>query len=108
MRRELKCVDVRLQSMLSVIQIISLLFTNFSTEECCDFVYLYDGYDSSAKQIDALAGNVSMPRVYGSTQQYLYIRFTTGGTGGSSGFSAAFKSTIGDYHISLVLVDNET
>jgi CUB domain len=74
-------------------QVVTLNFYAFSTESCCDFVTLYDGYDSSATQLAAISGRPTFSGSgYSTTQRYMYITFTSDSSSSWSGFSATYSS----------------
>ena len=68
---------------------LELIFFRFSTESCCDHVYVYDGGSSSARRIGRYQGS-SMPGVIKSSSNQLYIRFTSDRSRTSSGFAASY------------------
>ena len=71
---------------------MALTFLDFSTEECCDSVTLYDGYDDDSSPVIALLkGTISQTQFY-STQQYMFIKFATDIGVTSSGFNATYQS----------------
>lgn len=73
------------------LQVVELTFVRFSTEGCCDYVTLYDGYNNTASQIRQLSGSVDLSPIY-STQEYLFIRFHSDSSVASSGFNATYQS----------------
>jgi len=73
-------------------EVITLRFENFSTENCCDKVRLYDGNEISAPLLAELSGPVT-PSSYASSQRYLYVRFTSDNSVQHKGFSASYSST---------------
>ena len=75
------------------LQIIALSFGFFYTEACCDYVSIYDGNSLTSTQLVRLYGNSSTSAVYQSTQQYMYIRFTSDSSLSFQGFTANFYST---------------
>jgi len=74
-------------------QVVTLLINALKTETCCDFVLLYDGFDTSANQLAILSGSVYSPYGYTTTQSYMYIRFTSDTSVTSTGFSAIYTMT---------------
>lgn len=68
-------------------------FTDFSTESCCDSVYIYDGYDTKAPLIARLFGSYTTPPGgFNSTQQFIYIRFVSDDSITDRGFSVTYES----------------
>jgi hypothetical protein len=79
-------------------QIINIVFNDFQTESCCDFVFLYDGETTKDKLIAPISGSNQPSSVgYNSTQQYMLVRFLTDASVTARGFTATFVSfgTIG-------------
>lgn len=74
--------------------IIKITFTDFSTETCCDHVRIYDGYSYRFYALAELSGtDVDVSGMsFISTQQFVYIYFTSDHYGVSRGFSATFES----------------
>jgi len=74
-------------------QVVTLDFTFFSTESCCDFVELHDGDSVKSPAIVKLSGFLSPPPGgFNSTQRNMFIRFTTDSTITDRGFSAVYSS----------------
>lgn len=74
-------------------QSVLLQFAGFLTEACCDYIHIYDGYNTLSKQLASLSGTVSPSTEYWSTQIYMYLRFITDGSVAYNGFTATFSST---------------
>lgn len=79
-------------------------FDSFETEQCCDYVYIHDGYDEYAPYF-VYSGNLTsfLPLIYQSSGPYIFIRFITDGSITARGFTARFKSVIG---LSVLLLAN--
>jgi len=76
------------------LQLVGLQFDTFSTEECCDFVYIYNGDSTKSPLLRSLSGSLPGPvGIFNSTQRYLYVRFVTDTTDTDTGFTATFAST---------------
>jgi len=74
--------------------LVALQFDAFSTEECCDFVYLYNGDSSKSPLIQTLSGSLPVPvGIFNTTQRYLYIRFRSDESDTDTGFTATFATT---------------
>ncbi|MFC5271909.1 PKD domain-containing protein [Adhaeribacter terreus] len=75
---------------------VSLTFTAFQLESCCDYVTIYDGPNTSSPVIGMYNGtflpNNGAPIV--STGNALTVRFTTDGSAVFSGFAANWNCTI--------------
>ena len=70
---------------------LELVFVGqFSTQSCCDFVYVYDGSSSSARLIGKFSGS-SRPGPIVSSSNQLHIRFTTDGAVERYGFKATYR-----------------
>jgi len=74
--------------------LVGLQFDAFSTEECCDFVYLYNGDNVKSPLITSLSGSPAVPvGIFNTTQRYMYIRFRSDETDTDTGFTATFATT---------------
>ena len=75
-------------------QLVGLQFDTFRTEECCDFVNIYNGDSSKSPLIQSLSGSYSQPvGIFNSTQRYMYIRFRSDESDTDSGFTATYVTT---------------
>lgn len=74
------------------LQILMLTVTEFATESCCDFLYIYDGDNLKAPLLASLSGSLGR-RSYNTTQRTTYIRFISDDTITDRGFSANYQST---------------
>lgn len=85
--------------------VAKITFSYFSTEKCCDFVSIYDGFNSSSNTIAYISGlDVNHnDLIFTSTQQYMYIKFTSNGLVTYQGFSATFESIREELHCCTVL-----
>jgi len=72
---------------------VTLTFTDFSVEACCDFVTIYDGDSTKSPLIASLSGTLPPGTQYNSTQRYMYIRFLTDPSDNDRGFSATYQSS---------------
>ena len=73
---------------------MALTFLQFSSEVCCDYVTLYDGYGNTSSRIELLRGSpvgISGTR-FTSKQQYLFMEFKSDYSVASSGFIAFYQS----------------
>ena len=78
----------------SFLQYVTLDFTEFNTESCCDTVNIYDGDSTKARLIAKLSGSyVTPPTGLNTTQRYMFIRFTTDDTITARGFAANYQTT---------------
>ena len=68
---------------------LKLVFFRFQTESVHDNVYVYDGGSSSSRQIGKYNG-VSLPGAITSSQNKLFVKFTTDGSAVLSGFAASY------------------
>lgn len=69
-------------------------FVYFNTEYTHDPVKLYDGPDISSPVMDTLSGYYTKPRRgYTTTQQYMYVTFTSDALVTYKGFKAQYSST---------------
>ncbi len=75
---------------------ISLTFTEFSTESCCDGLYIYDGPDDSSPLIGVYAGGTLQGQIISSTGGVITLVFSTDGSVTSSGFVINFDTAGGD------------
>lgn len=67
-----------------------LEFSDFSTESCCDKVYVYDGDNLKAPLLTSLSGTSTA--VVNSTQQTMYVRFVSDFSDADRGFNATFTT----------------
>jgi len=88
----------RLHVIVVLMQVVMLTFSAFQTESCCDFIRLYDGYDSSAGFIVELSGSPLLTSYY-SSQMYMFVNFWTDGSITYSGFIATYQSSNGEQNI---------
>jgi CUB domain len=78
-------------------QFVLLTFNTLSTEDDYDFVYIFDGIDSTDDQL--MVGQLSrhhwnsMPN-YLTSQRYMFIRFTSNSNNQFQGFEATYNSTL--------------
>ena len=79
-----------------MLQAVSLSFNFFETDSCCDFVVVYDGDSDASRQLASLAGSYSPPPSgVVTTQQYMYMKFTSDRFNAYQGFQAAYTSVRG-------------
>jgi PKD repeat protein len=71
--------------------VVTLTFTTFSTESCCDYLYIYDGLSTSAPLIGSYRGS-GLPNggTVSGTGNGLTLRFVTDGSVTSAGFAASW------------------
>ncbi|XP_076809594.1 scavenger receptor cysteine-rich domain-containing protein DMBT1-like [Clavelina lepadiformis] len=75
---------------------IEVSIIDMDLESCCDKVYVYDGPTSSSPRITTLTGNVFASEIVGhSTQNEMYIRFTSDSSVFKKGFRLSYKSLSG-------------
>jgi len=74
--------------------LVTLDFSYFQTEACCDFVYIYDGDSTKSPLVRTLNGKFDPPpsRII-SSQRSLFIRFTSDPTDTDVGFAATFTTS---------------
>jgi CUB domain len=65
-----------------------LVFDEINTEMNADFIYVYDGIDNSAAIINEYHGAYESSKISLSTQQYMFVRFTTDYGTTNTGFHA--------------------
>lgn len=70
---------------------VKLTFDQFSTENNFDFLYIYDGANTSSPLIEKIGGSKTTPFSYNATNAdgIITLRFTSDGSGISSGFRTA-------------------
>ncbi|MEX0812051.1 MAG: CUB domain-containing protein [Chitinophagales bacterium] len=73
---------------------ITLNFSSFNTESCCDYVEVYDGATTSAPSIGYFSGSSIPPSVTSSGGSML-VRFTTDASITESGWSANYSCNTG-------------
>ena len=73
----------------------SITFSAFSTESCCDYVYVEECYDSAcsggATRLAKLSGSASSGLTYQSATNHLRVRFTSDRSTTYSGFQAEWN-----------------
>uniref|UniRef100_A0A914W9P9 Uncharacterized protein n=1 Tax=Plectus sambesii TaxID=2011161 RepID=A0A914W9P9_9BILA len=67
--------------------------SDFSTELCCDSVFIFDGADSHAKLLARLSGKNGANKVITSTTNLVFITFITDQTNTDKGWSANFSAS---------------
>jgi photosystem II stability/assembly factor-like uncharacterized protein len=70
---------------------ITLSFSRFSTESCCDAVTVYDGATTSSRILGTFRGT-TIPAALTSSGGVMLVRFTTDGSSVSSGWSASYTA----------------
>ena len=73
---------------------ITLSFSSFALETCCDYVRIYDGTTTSAPLLGSFNGT-SLPPSITSTGGDMLVHFTTDGSVTAAGWSASYTSTTG-------------
>ena len=69
-------------------------FDYLQTQTDSDFIYIYDGDNTDAPLIAKLHGYYCDPPTgFTTTQQYMFIRFTTDGSSNAGGFAASYRLT---------------
>jgi CUB domain len=58
-----------------------------------DYVYVYDGYNTSAPLIALVTGSQSSLN-YRTSQRYMFVRFTSGASSSYTGFNATYIAYI--------------
>jgi len=74
--------------------IIMLTFGPFTTEECCDMAYLYDGPSIRSPLITRLSGSITGKRIFLSTQPYMTVYFVSDSSTTMAGFNATYETAI--------------
>ena len=72
------------------VQVIVFTVKHFNTKQ--DFLKLYDGDSSRSVSIADRTGQHGSEMVFMTTQQFLYVQFTSGAKETSTGFEAEYKS----------------
>jgi len=94
-----------------MLQLVSLDFTVFQTESCCDFVYVYDGDSTKSTLLQTLSGTINPDRII-STQRSLFIRFTSDPTDTDIGFAATYTTSASGMDRNAIradyIIDSET
>lgn len=73
---------------------IQLSFSNFSTESCCDYLFLYDGNGPNAPLVGRYSGTVTPPAWVSSTDTVTLI-FYSDGTTNAAGWVATAQCVSG-------------
>jgi PKD repeat protein len=72
---------------------ISLNFSSFSTESCCDFLSIYSGSTTAAPLIGSYSGGTAPTGIISTSGRLLLVWYTDGSVV-SSGFTATWTSTL--------------
>ncbi len=72
---------------------VTLSFTNFQTESCCDRIRVYDGTDNTGTLLLTQGGN-SIPSSVTANSGSMYVEFYSDGSVTGSGFHATWTSVI--------------
>jgi hypothetical protein len=67
-----------------------LAFTTFSTEDCCDYVTIYDGVNGRLSPLQRLSGRPSTPFTVSTRSEGMTVLFTSDSTLTVQGFAANF------------------
>ncbi len=70
---------------------ITLSFSRFSTESCCDAVTVYDGATINSQILGTFRGS-SIPAAITSSGGVMLVRFTTDGSSTSTGWAASYTA----------------
>ncbi|PWA33598.1 hypothetical protein CCH79_00007461, partial [Gambusia affinis] len=73
--------------------VISLAFISFSIEPNYDFLYIYDGPDSSSHLIGSFQDS-KLPEKIESTSNFMYLAFRSDGTVSYTGFHLEYKAKL--------------
>uniref|UniRef100_A0A3Q2Q9C4 CUB and Sushi multiple domains 3 n=1 Tax=Fundulus heteroclitus TaxID=8078 RepID=A0A3Q2Q9C4_FUNHE len=73
--------------------VISLAFISFSIEPNYDFLYIYDGPDTSAHLIGSFQDS-KLPEKIESTSNFMYLAFRSDGTVSYTGFHLEYKAKL--------------
>ena len=78
-------------------QHVRLHFTAFNLD-CCDYVYIYDGNDLTARLIRRLHG-YGLPDNITSSGNTVFVYFTTNGCCNSGGFTIQYSTLDGKFNV---------
>jgi CUB domain len=70
---------------------VALSFSYFYTESYFDFVYIYNGNDTSGSLLAGLSGSISSSLSYTTTQRYMFVMFSSNGYTTYGGFNASYQ-----------------
>lgn len=70
---------------------ITLTFTAFNTEDCCDILTVYDGANDDAPELATYSGT-TMPRSITSSGSRMFITFKTDGSENYAGWRASYST----------------
>jgi PKD repeat protein len=73
---------------------ITITFSQFSTESCCDHLTIYDGPNATYPQILYASGS-SIPSPVTANSGKMFIRWTSDGSVTSTGWAATWSSVVG-------------
>ncbi|KAH7697000.1 Protein CLEC-41, partial [Aphelenchoides avenae] len=75
-------------------QVVQLKFSAAQTEQCCDYIKIYDGADGTGDPKWVVAGDYAqadLPNIV-SSGQYLYLEFTSDNSNSETGWQASFST----------------
>ncbi|OFX17846.1 MAG: hypothetical protein A2033_05465, partial [Bacteroidetes bacterium GWA2_31_9] len=72
---------------------VTLHFNDFATENGYDFVYVYDGVDSTSTLLASFTGS-SLPSAVSSTGSSMFVQFISDYTLNAAGWSAYYDTTV--------------
>ncbi len=73
---------------------IYLSFDSFSTEECCDFVEVYDGPSVNSSTFVGEFSGTNIPDVLTAKSGSVFVRFTSDGFGSESGVVMGWSDAV--------------
>lgn len=72
---------------------ITLTFSQFQLESCCDYLYVYNGANASAPLLGTYNGT-TLPPTLSATSGAMFLRWTTDGSVTYSGFAASWSAVV--------------
>jgi CUB domain len=92
----------------SFAQFVTLSFSYFSTEYYGDYVYIYNGYDTSSSLLATLSGVYYSSISYTTTQRYMFVMFSSNGYSTYGGFRASYQIVYSSGVIIVLFCCNRT
>jgi CUB domain len=87
-------IKLTMSSFFVTLQTVTIVFSSFNIAFYNDFVYVYDGYNTSASLLASVTGYYSSNLTYTSSQRFMFIRFTSSIYSGYSGFYATYMISV--------------
>ena len=75
-------------------QTVTIVFSSFYTAYYNDYVYIYDGNNTSTSLLASLTGFYYSNLTYTTSQRFMFVRFTSSVSDAYSGFYASYMISL--------------